>query len=93
MNERYVNLKYSITQLMNTSLHPLNQDVCPDIVTMGKPMGNGFPLGAVVARREIADAFAGSGMEYFNTFGGSNLRQEGGLVGRATEGGGGKGRQ
>ncbi|GAB5035204.1 ethanolamine-phosphate phospho-lyase [Nannochloropsis oceanica] len=49
------------------------QDVCPDIVTMGKPMGNGFPLGAVVARREIADAFAGSGMEYFNTFGGSNL--------------------
>jgi len=74
---------------MNTSLHPLNQDVCPDIVTMGKPMGNGFPLGAVVARREIADAFAGSGMEYFNTFGGSNLRQEGGLVGRATERGGG----
>jgi len=40
---------------------------------MGKPMGNGFPLGAVVARKEIADAFAGTGMEYFNTFGGSNL--------------------
>jgi len=41
---------------------------------MGKPMGNGFPLGAVVARREVAAAFVGGGMEYFNTFGGSNLR-------------------
>lgn len=35
-------------------------------------MGNGFPLGAVVTRRAIAEAFA-NGMEYFNTFGGSNL--------------------
>ena len=41
----------------------------PDIVTMGKPMGNGFPLAAVVTRVEIAQAFA-NGMEYFNTFGG-----------------------
>lgn len=46
--------------------------VVPDIVTLGKPMGNGFPLGAVVTRRAIAEAFA-NGMEYFNTFGGSNL--------------------
>jgi len=45
------------------------QDVIPDIVTMGKPMGNGFPLAAVVTRVEIAQAFA-NGMEYFNTFGG-----------------------
>ena len=45
------------------------QDVVPDIVTMGKPMGNGFPLAAVVTRVEIARAFA-NGMEYFNTFGG-----------------------
>jgi 4-aminobutyrate aminotransferase-like enzyme len=46
------------------------QNVVPDIVTMGKPMGNGHPLAAVVTNREIADAFA-NGMEYFNTFGGN----------------------
>jgi 4-aminobutyrate aminotransferase-like enzyme len=46
------------------------QGVTPDIVTMGKPIGNGHPLGAVVTTRPIADAFA-NGMEYFNTFGGN----------------------
>jgi 4-aminobutyrate aminotransferase-like enzyme/Ser/Thr protein kinase RdoA (MazF antagonist) len=46
------------------------QGVTPDIVTLGKPIGNGFPLGAVITRPEIADAFA-NGMEYFNTFGGT----------------------
>lgn len=46
------------------------QGVVPDIVTMGKPIGNGHPLGAVVCRPEIAEAFA-NGMEYFNTFGGN----------------------
>ncbi len=45
-------------------------DVVPDIVTMGKPMGSGHPLGAVVTSPEIAAAFA-TGMEYFNTFGGN----------------------
>ncbi len=45
-------------------------DLVPDIVTMGKPIGNGHPLAAVVTTREIADAFA-NGMEYFNTFGGN----------------------
>ncbi|MGY8747040.1 MAG: aminotransferase class III-fold pyridoxal phosphate-dependent enzyme [Pirellulales bacterium] len=45
-------------------------NVVPDIVTMGKPIGNGHPLGAVVTTREIADAFD-NGMEYFNTFGGN----------------------
>lgn len=44
----------------------------PDILTLGKPIGNGYPLGAVVTTREIADAFD-NGMEYFNTFGGSPL--------------------
>ncbi|MDE2637167.1 MAG: aminotransferase class III-fold pyridoxal phosphate-dependent enzyme [Chloroflexota bacterium] len=44
--------------------------VVPDIVTMGKPMGNGHPLGAVVTTPEIAAAFD-NGMEYFNTFGGN----------------------
>jgi 4-aminobutyrate aminotransferase-like enzyme/Ser/Thr protein kinase RdoA (MazF antagonist) len=46
------------------------QGVVPDIVTMGKPIGNGHPLGAVVTRPEIAASFA-NGMEYFNTFGGN----------------------
>ncbi|MGA8260350.1 MAG: aminotransferase class III-fold pyridoxal phosphate-dependent enzyme, partial [Arenicellales bacterium] len=46
------------------------QDTVPDIVTLGKPMGNGHPLAAVVTTREIADAFA-NGMEYFNSFGGN----------------------
>ncbi|MCP4600014.1 MAG: aminotransferase class III-fold pyridoxal phosphate-dependent enzyme [Proteobacteria bacterium] len=46
------------------------QDVIPDIVTLGKPIGNGHPLAAVVTTEEIANAFA-NGMEYFNTFGGN----------------------
>ena len=46
------------------------QGVVPDIVTLGKPIGNGHPLGAVVTTSAIADAFA-NGMEYFNTFGGN----------------------
>lgn len=46
------------------------QNVVPDIVTMGKPIGNGHPLAAVVTTPEIAAAFA-NGMEYFNTFGGN----------------------
>jgi 4-aminobutyrate aminotransferase-like enzyme/Ser/Thr protein kinase RdoA (MazF antagonist) len=46
------------------------QDVVPDIVTLGKPIGNGHPVGAVMTTRAIADSFA-NGMEYFNTFGGN----------------------
>jgi 4-aminobutyrate aminotransferase-like enzyme len=46
------------------------QDVVPDIVTMGKPIGNGHPIGAVVTTRAIADSFC-NGMEYFSTFGGN----------------------
>ncbi|WP_103069188.1 aminotransferase class III-fold pyridoxal phosphate-dependent enzyme [Aquimarina sediminis] len=45
-------------------------DVIPDIVTIGKPLGNGHPLAAVVCTQEVADKFA-NGMEYFNTFGGN----------------------
>ncbi|TFH28203.1 MAG: aminotransferase class III-fold pyridoxal phosphate-dependent enzyme, partial [Bacteroidia bacterium] len=44
--------------------------VIPDIVTIGKPIGNGHPLAAVVCTRKVANAFA-NGMEYFNTFGGN----------------------
>lgn len=46
------------------------QGVVPDIVTMGKPIGNGHPLAAVVTTQEVAEKFA-NGMEYFNTFGGN----------------------
>jgi 4-aminobutyrate aminotransferase-like enzyme len=48
------------------------QEVIPDIVVLGKPIGNGFPLGAVVTTREIAAAFD-NGMEFFSTFGGSTV--------------------
>ena len=46
------------------------QNVVPDIVTLGKPIGNGHPLAAVITTQAIADAFV-TGMEYFNTFGGN----------------------
>jgi 4-aminobutyrate aminotransferase-like enzyme len=55
------------------------QGVVPDIVTMGKPLGNGHPLGAVVTTAEIARAFA-NGMEYFNTFGGNPVSCAAGLA-------------
>ena len=45
-------------------------NVIPDIVTIGKPLGNGHPIAAVACTQEVADAFA-NGMEYFNTFGGN----------------------
>ena len=46
------------------------QEVEPDIVVLGKPIGNGHPLAAVIVTSEIAAAFD-NGMEYFNTFGGN----------------------
>ena len=46
------------------------QGVVPDIVTMGKPIGNGHPLAAVVTTPAVAASFE-TGMEYFNTFGGN----------------------
>ena len=46
------------------------QGVVPDIVTMGKPIGDGHPMAAVVTTREVTDSFD-NGMEYFNTFGGN----------------------
>jgi 4-aminobutyrate aminotransferase-like enzyme len=46
------------------------QGVVPDIVTLGKPIGNGHPIGAVVTTPAIARSFE-TGMEYFNTFGGN----------------------
>ena len=43
--------------------------VVPDIVTCGKPMGNGYPVAAVICKRSVAEKFAATGIEYFNTYG------------------------
>jgi 4-aminobutyrate aminotransferase-like enzyme len=51
----------------------------PDLVTMGKPMGNGHPLAGVVARSELVAGF-GSGGDYFNTFGGNPVSCAAGLA-------------
>lgn len=51
----------------------------PDIVTLGKPAGNGHPLGAVVTTPELARSFE-TGMEYFNTFGGNPVSCAAGLA-------------
>lgn len=55
------------------------QEVVPDIVTLGKPIGNGHPLGAVITNQEIAQAFV-TGMEYFNTYGGNPVSCAAGLA-------------
>ena len=44
--------------------------VTPDIVTLGKPMGNGHPIAAVITRADIVDRFAAE-TEFFSTFGGN----------------------
>ena len=54
--------------------------VVPDIVTMGKPFGNGMPLAALVTTRRIASAFEDMGVEYFNTFGGNPVCAAAGLA-------------
>jgi 4-aminobutyrate aminotransferase-like enzyme len=51
----------------------------PDIVTMGKPMGNGHPLAGIVTRSEIVEEFAAKG-HYFNTFGGNPVSCAAGLA-------------
>lgn len=49
-----------------------DQGVVPDIVVLGKPIGNGHPIGAVITTREIARSFD-DGMEFFSTFGGNTV--------------------
>lgn len=48
------------------------QEAVPDIVVLGKPIGNGHPISAVITTAEIADAFD-NGMEFFSTFGGNTV--------------------
>ncbi|MFW8633866.1 aminotransferase class III-fold pyridoxal phosphate-dependent enzyme [Cribrihabitans pelagius] len=49
-----------------------HQGASPDIVVLGKPIGNGHPIGVLVTTRAIAESFA-KGPEFFSTFGGSTL--------------------
>ena len=49
-----------------------SQDVIPDIVVLGKPMGNGHPIGAVITNSEIANSFS-KGVEFFSSFGGNPI--------------------
>jgi 4-aminobutyrate aminotransferase-like enzyme/Ser/Thr protein kinase RdoA (MazF antagonist) len=55
------------------------QNVIPDIVVLGKPIGNGFPLAAVITTEEIARSFD-NGMEFFSTFGGNPAACAAGLA-------------
>jgi 4-aminobutyrate aminotransferase-like enzyme/Ser/Thr protein kinase RdoA (MazF antagonist) len=54
-------------------------DVIPDILVLGKPIANGYPMGAVITTRAIADSFD-NGMEFFSTFGGSTAACAAGLA-------------
>ena len=53
--------------------------VQPDVVTLGKPMGNGYPVGGVVTRPDILATFCAK-YGYFNTFGGSPVAAAAGLA-------------
>ena len=53
--------------------------VIPDIVTLGKPMGNGHPVAAVITRADIVDRFARE-TEWFSTFGGNPVACEAALA-------------
>lgn len=53
--------------------------VIPDIIVLGKPMGNGHPIGAVVTTNEIAESFD-NGMEFFSSFGGNPVSCEIGMA-------------
>ena len=53
--------------------------VVPDIVTLGKPMGNGYPLAGLVTQGSLVEAFGRSAM-YFNTFGGSPVAAAAGMA-------------
>ena len=57
-----------------------NDCVFPDIITVGKPFGNGMPLAAVITTEAVAGAFDANGVEYFNTFGGNPVCASAGLA-------------
>jgi len=70
------------TALHRTGAHCFGfeqQDVVPDVLVLGKPLGNGFPLAAVVTTESIRDSFS-HGPEFFSTFGGSTVACAAGLA-------------
>jgi 4-aminobutyrate aminotransferase-like enzyme/Ser/Thr protein kinase RdoA (MazF antagonist) len=70
------------TGLWRTGTHAFGfekQQVVPDLLVLGKPLGNGFPLGCVVTTKEVAASFA-DGPEFFSTFGGSTVAMAAGLA-------------
>jgi len=56
-----------------------SHDITPEIVTLGKPIGNGHPLSATIVRHDILNAFSRRG-RYFNTFGGNPVSAAVGLA-------------
>ncbi|HEX5051270.1 MAG TPA: aminotransferase class III-fold pyridoxal phosphate-dependent enzyme [Planctomycetota bacterium] len=70
------------TALWRTGTHAFGfqrYGVVPDVLVLGKPLGNGFPLGAVVTTAAVAASFA-RGPEFFSTFGGSTVAMAAGLA-------------
>lgn len=70
------------TALWRTGSHAFGfelQGVVPDVLVLGKPLGNGYPLGAVVTTRAVAESFA-RGPEFFSTFGGNTVACAAGLA-------------
>jgi 4-aminobutyrate aminotransferase-like enzyme/Ser/Thr protein kinase RdoA (MazF antagonist) len=53
--------------------------IAPDIVTLGKPMGNGYPVAAVITRKELMDRFAAT-TDFFSTFGGNPVAAQAALA-------------
>lgn len=49
----------------------MEQDVNPDLVSLGKSMANGHPVGGLVISEALAKRFSDNGVEYFNTYGGN----------------------
>jgi len=72
------NVQVAIDDMLAHNIKPAARLV-PDIVTMGKPMGNGHPLAAMVARAEILQRF-GDTTRYFNTFGGNPVSSAVGMA-------------
>ena len=58
----------------------LQEGATPDIIIVGKSMGNGYPVAGVVTRPDIAEAFANNWPEYFNTYGGNPVSAAAGLA-------------
>jgi 4-aminobutyrate aminotransferase-like enzyme/Ser/Thr protein kinase RdoA (MazF antagonist) len=53
--------------------------ITPDVVTLGKPMGNGYPVAAVITRKDLVDRFAAT-TEFFSTFGGNPVAAQAALA-------------